>query len=199
MLCLFHWQTHINKSGIRPESSLGVCVCVRGQICACMLASDRDREGRQRKKKKIARIILGTSGCIYMCVCVWCIWPMENGPDLIQQLYNVSIARKQEQSLFYSCVRAYVCVVGWQRIAQLCQLWHWRRWLQQTAQSVIRETTLCINTERVCKREKRDRGLHRQWNGPDWIKGIHDVFRLVVSGSTQALSTMCLNEKVYSR
>lgn len=71
VLCLFHWQTHINKSGIRPESSLGVCVCVRGQICACMLASDRDREGRQRKKKKDSKDYTGYKWMyLHVCLCV---------------------------------------------------------------------------------------------------------------------------------
>lgn len=82
--------------------------CVDKYVRACLHQTETEKEDSE--KKKIARIILGTSGCIYMCVCVWCIWPMENGPYLIQQLCNDSKGRKQEQLLFYSCVRVCMCV-----------------------------------------------------------------------------------------
>lgn len=88
-----------------------VFACVDKNVRACLHQTETEKEDNE--KKKIARIILGTSGCIYMCVSVRCIWPMENGPDLIQQLYNVSIARKQEQLLFYSCVRVCVHMCVW--------------------------------------------------------------------------------------
>lgn len=52
VLCLFHWQTHINKRGIRPESS-GSAVCVFERtdcvsVCLCFIK-------RRQKEKEAGR------------------------------------------------------------------------------------------------------------------------------------------------
>lgn len=45
-----------------------VFACVDKYVRACLHQTETEKE--DNGKKKIARIILGTSGCIYMCVCV---------------------------------------------------------------------------------------------------------------------------------
>lgn len=201
MLRLFHWQTHINKRGIRPESS-GSDVCVNAWMNMCVCVFIRQRQKSKEKERDSWNYIGWKCAYVYIhTVCAWvcCLWAMEIGPYLIQQLLNDSIGRKQEQSLLYLCVCACVCcreadnstvvsVLTGDDFSILQRVWY--------------ETQLFVSgwgSERV--RGEGRRGYRGSVKGPDRIKGIRP--RRVSPGrvgfSSGAQHRVCLNEEVNGR
>lgn len=81
-----------------------------------------------------------------------------------------------------------VCGAGRQRIGQLYQSWQCRRWLQHSAKSVLRDTTLCIRQRELVS----DRGFRqtvtevvKETRPHQRHQAVHGAFCPAVSGSAR--------------
>lgn len=135
--------------GQRVQAAVCMCQHMNKYVFGLFIRQKEKKKARDGKNRFVRK-------CVCIRVCFFHQWKLDH----ISFSSCIMTAWAGNRNNRY-CIC--VCAAGRLRIVALCQFWQCRGWLQRTAKSEIRDTTLCI---RLGPSEKTDRGIQSEWKRP---------------------------------